>query len=147
MDSDDKVLRYVRYLPQDLVRYTRPYLPVSLVKKVRKIRKTELPLNYRICKDLNDYFYMKYIGCDVDIKYLQFSIDILKNKQLQNKRAVNPFSLDFWRYPFTNDSYIRNDIANKEDRIAKLKTMMNYYYPMYCQSTSHLNNFKIIELE
>lgn len=147
MDSDDKVLRYVRYLPQDLVRYTRPYLPISLVKKVRKIRKAELPLNYRICKDLNDYFYTKYIGCDVDIKYLQFSIDILKNKQLQNKRVVNPFSLDFWQDPFTNDSYIRRDIANKEDRIAKLKTMMNYYYPMYSQSTSHLNNFKIIELE
>jgi hypothetical protein len=146
MDSDDKVLRYVRYLPQDLVRYTKPFLPISLVKTVRKIRKTELPLNYRICKELNDYFYMKYIGCDVDIKYLQFSIDVLKNKQLQTKRVVNPFSLDFLLDPFASVSYIRRDIANKEDRIAKLKTMMNYYYPMYCQSTSHLNNFKIIEL-
>jgi hypothetical protein len=147
MDSDDKVLRYVRYLPQDLVRYTRPYLPISLVKKVRKIRKTELPLNYRICKDLNDYFYMKYIGCDVDIKYLQFSIDVLKNKLLQNKRIVHPFSLDCLLYPFASDSYIRREIAKKEDNIANLNTMMNYYYPMYCQSTSHLNNFKIIELE
>ena len=147
MDSDDNVLRYVRYLPQDLVRYTRPYLPISLVKKVRKIRKTELPLNYRICKDLNDYFYMKYIGCDVDIKYLQFNIELVKNKHLETKRLFNPLSLDCLLDPFASISYIRNDIANKEDRIAKLKTMMNYYYPMYCQSTSHLNNFKIIELE
>ena len=146
MDSDDKVLRYVRYLPQDLVRYTRPYLPISLVRKVRKIRKTELPLNYRICKDLNDYFYTKYIGCDVDIKYLQFSIDVLKNKQL-HKSVVSPFSLNFWQDPLTNDSYIRTEIAKKEGLINNLKTMMNYYYPMYCQSTSHLNNFKIIELE
>lgn len=146
MNSDEKVLRYVRYLPQDLVRYTRPFLPISLIKQVRKIRKTELPLNYRICKDLNDYFYTKYIGCDVDIKYLQFSIDVLKNKQL-HKRPVSPFSLNFWQDPLTNDSYIRTEIAKKESLIDNLKTMMNYYYPMYYQSTSHLNNFKIIELE
>jgi hypothetical protein len=145
MNSDDKVLRYVRYLPQDLVRYTRPYLPISLVKTVRKIRKTELPLNYRICKDLNDYFYMKYIGCDVDIKYLQFSIDVLKNKHI-HKTVVSPFSLNFWQDQMTNDSYIRTEIAKKEGLIDNLKTMMNYYYPMYYQSTSHLNNFKIIEL-
>jgi hypothetical protein len=147
MNFDDTVLRYVRYLPQDLVRYTRPYLPISLVKKVRKIRKTELPLNYRICKDLNDYFYTKYIGCDVDIKYLQFSIDLLKTKHIYNKGVVNPFSLEFWQDPFTNNSYIHAEIAKKELLIDNLKTTMDYYYPMYCQSTSHLNNFKIIELE
>jgi hypothetical protein len=147
MNSDDKVLRYVRYLPQDLVRYTRPYLPISIVKKVRKIRKTELPLNYRICKDLNDYFYMKYIGCDVDIKYLQFSIDVLKNKHIQSKRVVNSFSLDFLLDPLANDSFVRTEIAKKEDDIANLNTLMNYYYPMYYQSTTHLNNFKILELE
>lgn len=147
MNSDDKLLRYVRYLPQDLVRYTKPYLPISLVKQVRKIRKTELPLNYRICKDLNDYFYTKYIGCDVDIKYLQFSIDILKNKQLHSKGVVNPFSLEFWQDPFTNNSNIHTEIAKKELLIDNLKTTMDYYYPIYCQSASHLNNFKILELE
>jgi len=147
-DDEDRLLKYINRLPTDLVRYTKAYLPMSLVRKVRKIHKNELPSNYRVCKDLNDYFYKKYIGYDVDIKNLQFNINLLKNKQVQNKRnIVNPFSLAFWKDPFTNDSYIHTEIEKKEKRIETFEIFMNYYFHCYFHSSVHQYKFKIVEFE
>ena len=146
--DDNMLLQYINKLPTDLIRYTKPYLSISIVKKVRKIHKNELPLNYIVCKDLNDFFYKKYIGYKLDIKILQFNISQLKNKQLQNKRnIVNPCSFEFWQDPFTNDSCIYNEIGKKENQIKMLEDYMNYYFYYYFQSSEHLYNFKIMELD
>ena len=77
-NSEDRAMRYVNRMPPELIRYIKQYLPISLLKKVRKIRKNEIPLNYRLCIDLNDYFYKKYIGFDITIKSCYWSISILK---------------------------------------------------------------------
>jgi|AntAceMinimDraft_6_1070360.scaffolds.fasta_scaffold47863_2 hypothetical protein len=144
--DEDILLKYINKLPTDLVRYTKAYLPNSLVRKVRRIHKHELPSTYRVCKDLNVFFYKKYIGYDIDIKNLQINIHHLKNKQIHNKRnIVNPLSLTFWRDPFTNDSYIRNEIGKKEKRIETFGIFMDYYFHCYFQSTIHLYKFKIVE--
>jgi len=146
--SDNMLLKYLKYLPTDLIRYTKPYLPMSIVKTVRKLHRNEFPLNYLMCKDLNDFFYKKYISCDIEIKHLERSITLLRKKQLQNKRnTINTFSMNFWQDPFTNDTCINREIEKTEQQINTLTQTMGYYYPIYCQSTTHLQNFKIVELE
>ena len=67
-NSEERAIRYVNRMPPELIRYIKQYLPITLLKKVRRIHENEFPLNYRLCTDLNNYFYKKYIGIDITIK-------------------------------------------------------------------------------
>ena len=84
-NSDDRVMRYVNRMPPELIRYIKQYLPISLLKKVRRIRKSEIPLNYRLCKELNYHLYKKYIGFNIDISITKMDIRKLQDKKKQNK--------------------------------------------------------------
>ena len=144
-NSEDRAMRYVNRMPPELIRYIKQYLPISLLKKVRKIRKNEIPLNYRLCIDLNDYFYKKYIGFDITIKASHWSISILKKKELQEKmKTVNPFTFDFWQDVFSGSPSIQNQIIAKEKSIEIYQSFMDHYKEYHNQSTIHLRNRKLI---
>lgn len=144
-NSEDRAIRYVNRMPPELIRYIKQYLPISLLKKVRRIRKSEIPLNYRLCRNLNDYFYKKYIGFDITIKSCYWSISILKKKELQEKmKTVNPFTIDFWQDVFSGSPSIQNQIIAKEKSIKIYQSFMDHYKEYYDQSTIHLRNHKLI---
>ena len=144
-NSEDRAIRYVNRMPPELIRYIKQYLPISLLKKVRRIRKSEFPLNYRLCRNLNDYFYKKYIGFDITIKSCYWSISILKKKELQEKcKTVNPFTIDFWQDVFSGSPSIQNQIIAKEKSIKIYQSFMDHYKEYYDQSTIHLRNHKLI---
>ena len=146
-DNDEYVIININYLPIELIRYTKPHVSKYIVKSVRKLRTHELPINYRICKGLNDFFYKKYIGYDIDIKQLERSIALLTQNRIHcKKEIINPLSLNFWQDPSITDACIHREIENKKQRIEILKIFMAHYYPIYCQSTTHLEKFKIVEL-
>ena len=146
-NSEDIAIRYVNRLPPELIRYIKQYLPISLLKNVRKIHENEFPLNYRLCKDLNDYFYKKYIGFTITIKASQWSISILQKKELQEKsKTVNPFTFDFWQDVFTYTPSIKSQITTKQNSIEIYQSFMDHYKEYYNQSSIHLRNNHIIEV-
>ena len=67
MTSQDKIMKYINYLPPDMKYVIKTFIPISILKTVRKIRKNELPRNYRIAKALNEHFYMTSVGYKLDI--------------------------------------------------------------------------------
>ena len=146
-DSEERAIRYVNRMPPELIRYIKQYLPITLLKKVRRIHENEFPLNYRLCTDLNNYFYKKYIGFDITIKSIHLSISILKKKELQNKmKTVNPFTADFWQDVFTDTPSVKNQIVAKENCIQIYHFFMEHYREYYDQSVKHLHNYHIIEV-
>jgi len=142
------LIQYINRLPPELIRYTKQYLPVSVLKTVRKIEKHELPRNYCLCKDLNDYFYKKYIGYDIDIKMSKWCISMLERNMKQSKLPyVNIFSNDFWQLPVTpNYVSFHAEIEEHENNIKLYTFLYNHYLEYYQQTIHHLNNYKIIEI-
>ena len=99
MIDEDIIIRQLNRMPYDMIYTINKFLPVSLLKKLRKIHKSELPINYKLIFDLNDYLYLKYIGYDIDIKAIEFSITLIKNQLQESKRKiVNPFSFRILEY-------------------------------------------------
>jgi len=145
--SNHKVIRYVNRLPPELVRYIKQYLPISLLKTVRRIHTNELPLKYCVCKDLNDYFYKKYIGFDIMIKSSHRSISILTRKEaLEKSKIINPFTFDFWQDVFTDTHSIKSLIEANKHCIQIYQSFMDHYREYYEQSVTHLHDYRIIEI-
>jgi hypothetical protein len=142
------LIQYINRLPPELIRYTKPYLPISVLKTVRKIQKHELPVNYSLCKDLNDYFYKKYIGFDIDIKMSKLCISMLERKMKQNKCVTsNIFSSDFWQSPVTsNNVSFHTEIKEHENNIKIYTFLHHHYLEYYQQSIQQLDNYKILEI-
>jgi hypothetical protein len=118
-----------------------------LLKKLRKIHKSELPINYKLIFDLNDYLYLKYIGYDIDIKAIEFSIILIKNQLQESKRKiVNPFSFEYWNNNSISNENVRQEINKREKLIKENKLLYDYFYDKYVNSTIHSQNLNIIEL-
>jgi len=132
-------------LPYELKDIIKAYLPIYAVKNCRKIKKDELPVNYLVCKELNDHFYKKYLGYEVDINYKKHRIDLLKNRYIANKdKYFNPYCFDAWKAMYYNSVTIKNDIWETESRINEYKIFRDYYYENhYKSSCQHLDNFKL----
>lgn len=147
MIDEDIIIRQLNRMPYDMIYTIKQFLPVSLLKKLRKIHKSELPINYKLIFDLNDYLYLKYIGYDIDIKAIEFSITLLKNQLQESKRKiVNPFSLEYWNYNSISNEYVRQEINKREKLIKENKLLYDYFYDKYVNSTIHSQNLNIIEL-
>ena len=114
---------------------------------MRKIHKSELPINYKLIFDLNDYLYLKYIGYDIDIKAIEFSITVLKNQLQESKRKIiNQFSFKYWTLEYFSNEYVRQEINKREKLIKENKLLYDYFYDKYVNSTIHSQNLNIIEL-
>lgn len=116
MIDEDIIIRQLNRMPYDMIYTINKFLPVSLLKKLRKIHKSELPINYKLIFDLNDYLYLKYIGYDIDIKAIEFSITLIKNQLQESKRKiVNPFSLEYWNTNSISNENVRQEINKREE--------------------------------
>ena len=147
MIDEDIIIRQLNRMPYDMIYTINKFLPVSLLKKLRKIHKSELPINYKLIFDLNDYLYIKYIGYDIDIKAIEFSITVLKNQLQESKRKIiNPFSFKYWTLEYFSNEYIRQEINKREKLIKENKLLYDYFYDKYVNSTIHSQNLNIIEL-
>jgi len=147
MIDEDIIIRQLNRMPYDMIYTINKFLPVSLLKKLRKIHKSELPINYKLIFDLNDYLYLKYIGYDIDIKAIEFSITLIKNQLQESKRKiVNPFSLEYWNNNSISNENVRQEINKREKLIKENKLLYDYFYDKYVNSTIHSQNLNIIEL-
>lgn len=147
MIDEDIIIRQLNRMPYDMIYTINKFLPVSLLKKLRKIHKSELPINYKLIFDLNDYLYLKYIGYDIDIKAIEFSITLIKNQLQESKRKiVNPFSLEYWNTNSISNENVRQEINKREKLIKENKLLYDYFYDKYINSTIHSKNLNIIEL-
>ena len=147
MIDEDIIIRQLNRMPYDMIYTIKQFLPVSLLKKLRKIHKSELPINYKLIFDLNDYLYLKYIGYDIDIKAIEFSIILIKNQLQESKRKiVNPFSLEYWNTNSISNENVRQEINKREKLIKENKLLYDYFYDKYINSTIHSQNLNIIEL-
>ena len=147
MIDEDIIIRQLNRMPYDMIYTINKFLPVSLLKKLRKIHKSELPINYKLIFDLNDYLYLKYIGYDIDIKAIEFSITMLKNQLQESKRKIiNPFSFKYWTLEYFSNEYVRQEINKREKLIKENKLLYDYFYDKYVNSTIHSQNLNIIEL-
>ena len=147
MIDEDIIIRQLNRMPYDMIYTIKQFLPVSLLKKLRKIHKSELPINYKLIFDLNDYLYLKYIGYDIDIKAIEFSIILIKNQLQESKRKiVNPFSLEYWNTNSISNENVRQEINKREKLIKENKLLYDYFYDKYVNSTIHSQNLNIIEL-
>jgi hypothetical protein len=147
MIDEDIIIRQLNRMPYDMIYTINKFLPISLLKKMRKIHKSELPINYKLIFDLNDYLYLKYIGYDIDIKAIEFSITMLKNQLQESKRKIiNPFSFKYWTLEYFSNEYVRQEINKREKLIKENKLLYDYFYDKYVNSTIHSQNLNIIEL-
>jgi hypothetical protein len=147
MIDEDIIIRQLNRMPYDMIYTIKQFLPVSLLKKLRKIHKSELPINYKLIFDLNDYLYLKYIGYDIDIKAIEFSIILIKNQLQESKRKiVNPFSFEYWNNNSISNENVRQEINKREKLIKENKLLYDYFYDKYVNSTIHSQNLNIIEL-
>ena len=144
MIDEDIIIRQLNRMPYDMIYTIKQFLPVSLLKKMRKIHKSELPINYKLIFDLNNYLYIKYISYDIDIKAIEFSIKTIKNKLQEFKvKTINPFTLEYW---CTCSVSAQREINKREKLIKENKFLYDYFYDKYVNSTIHSTNLKIIEL-
>ena len=144
MIDEDIIIRQLNRMPYDMIYTIKQFLPVSLLKKLRKIHKSELPINYKLIFDLNNYLYMKYLNYDIDIKFNEICIKTLKKRLQEFKvKTINPFSLDYW---CTCSVSAQREINKKEKLIKENKFLYDYFYDKYVNSTIHSKNLKIIEL-
>jgi len=147
MIDEDIIIRQLNRMPYDMIYTINKFLPISLLKKMRKIHKSELPINYKLIFNLNDYLYLKYIGYDIDIKAIEFSITMLKNQLQESKRKIiNPFSFKYWTLEYFSNEYVRQEINKREKLIKENKLLYDYFYDKYVNSTIHSQNLNIIEL-
>ncbi len=147
MIDEDIIIRQLNRMPYDMIYTIKQFLPVSLLKKLRKIHKSELPINYKLIFDLNDYLYLKYIGYDIDIKAIEFSIILIKNQLQESKRKiVNPFSFEYWNNNSISNENVRQEINKREKLLKENKLLYDYFYDKYVNSTIHSQNLNIIEL-
>ena len=144
MIDEDIIIQQLNRMPYDMIYTIKQFLPVSLLKKLRKIHKSELPINYKLIFDLNNYLYMKYLNYDIDIKFNEICIKTLKKKLQEFKvKTINPFSLDYW---CTCSVSAQREINKREKLIKENKILYNYFHDKFVTSTIHSTNLKIIEL-
>jgi hypothetical protein len=137
------IINRINILPAEMKRYIKSYLPISVLKTVRKIQPHEIPMSYRICKDVHDHFYKKYIGYDVDISSCKWRISMIRCKMRQNKYL---FCISDFCKPFDCDNMtFMKSIKEYETDIQLYTFLREHFFQYYQQSTIHLNNYKIIE--
>ena len=112
----------------------------------KKLYQHQLPHSYRLSKELNDHFYKKYIGYDIDIKFSKWKISMIERRIYENKRH----SLDinnFLSNPFnTSSTSLYKEIQEHKNCIEDCMFLRKHFLEYYQESTRQLNNHNIIEI-
>ena len=148
MTSQDKVMKYIQYLPPDMKYVIKTFIPISILKKVRKIRENELPRNYRIAKALNEHFYMTSVGYKLDINTSNNYIKYLERQLIHlNRQFTNTFNIHEC-YKLTTSKMVTTNMLRDKKKDLLLPTIMYYLHNEYYTTSSYqLQSYNIIEVE
>jgi len=137
-----------RRFPPELKRLICSYIPISVLKKVRKIRQDELPNNYTIAKALNDHFYKIHYGYKLDMISCESRIHYLKNQLIYtDKRFMNSFNINDCYNLTSKKILIQKSIKECEESMVLPGILYALYKEPYDISSQQLNTFNIIETD
>ena len=137
-----------RRFPPELKRLICSYIPISVLRKVRKIRQDELPKNYKIAKALNDHFYMVHYGYKLDTMSCQSRIHYLKNQLIYtDQRFMNSFNINDCYNLTSKKLEIQESIKECEESMVLPGILYALYKEPYDTSTLQLEAFNIIETD
>ena len=137
-----------RRFPPELKRLICSYMPISVLRKVRKIRQCELPNNYKIAKALNDHFYMVHYGYKLDTMSCQSRIHYLKNQLIYtDQRFMNSFNINDCYNLTSKKLEIQESIKECEESMILPTLLYALYKEPYDTSTLQLEAFNIIETD
>jgi len=144
-NSDLAILQKINRLPFELIDIIKSYLPISILKKCRKIKLYELPVKYRIFKDITDHFHFKKMSNDIDHNAMKQHLNILKIQYCQKLNIYNSIiSVSSWFKDIKDNVNIISQIQQTERTIDTYILTEKILNEEYYTSIIHLNNFKII---
>lgn len=144
-DSDLAILQKINRLPFELMDIIKSYLPISILKKCRKIKLYELPFKYKIFKDISDHFYFKKMSNEIDHKAMKQHLKVLKIQFCQKHNIYNSIiSVSSWFKDIKECVHITSQIQTIERAIDNYILLEKVVNEEYYTSIIHLNNFKII---
>jgi hypothetical protein len=144
-NSDLAILQKINRLPFELIDIIKSYLPISILKKCRKIKLYELPVKYRIFKDITDHFHFKKMSNDIDHNAMKQHLNILKIQYRQKLNIYNSIiSVSSWFKDIKDNVNIISQIQQTERTIDTYILSEKILNEEYYTSIIHLNNFKII---
>ena len=144
-NSDLAILQKINRLPFELIDIIKSYLPISILKKCRKIKLYELPVKYRIFKDITDHFHFKKMSNDIDHNAMKQHLNILKIQYCQKLNIYNSIiSVSSWFKDIKDNVNIISQIQQTERTIDTYILTEKFLNEEYYTSIIHLNNFKII---
>jgi hypothetical protein len=137
-----------RRFPPELKRLICSYIPISVLKKIRKIRQDELPNNYKIAKALNDQLYKVHYGYKLDMISCQNRIQYFEKQLEYNKQLfVNTFKVDKCIDLTSKKMEIQESIKECEESMVLPSLLYALYKEPYDISTQQLDEFNIIETD
>ena len=144
-NSDLAILQKINRLPFELIDIIKSYLHISILKKCRKIKLYELPVKYRIFKDITDHFHFKKMSNDIDHNAMKQHLNILKIQYCQKLNIYNSIiSVSSWFKDIKDNVNIISQIQQTERTIDTYILTEKILNEEYYTSIIHLNNFKII---
>ena len=147
MTSEDKLMRYIKYLPLELENIIKNYIPISILKRVRKIKDNELPRNYRIAKALNEHFYMTSTGYNLDILTCNTNIKYLERRLIHLNRQFNDTFNIHECYQITNNKLITQTSIKNKQKSSLFATILYCLHKEYHDTSSdQLQSYNIIEV-
>jgi hypothetical protein len=137
-----------RRFPPELKRLICSYIPISILKKIRKIRQDELPNNYKIAKALNDYFYKVHYGYKLDMMSCQNRIHYFEKQLEYNKQLfVNTFKVAKCIDLTSEKLKFQESINNCNASMVLPSILYSLYKESYDISSQQLDAFNIIECD
>ena len=144
-NSDLAILQKINRLPFELMDIIKSYLPISILKKCRKIKLYELPVKYRIFKDISDHFHFKKMSNDIDHNAMKQHLKVLQIQYCQKHNIYNSIiSVSSWFKDIKECVHITSQIQQIERIIDTYNLSEKVVNEEYYTSIFHLNNFKII---
>jgi len=141
----DKLLNYIDRLPYELVDIIKTYIPINIIKYTRKINYNELPIKYKVLKEIMNYYDYKKMGYEIDNSAYEQHLKILKIQKFQKLNIYNStISIPSWFSDIKDNVNIIKQISNLEKLIDENKKNIDFSNEKYNTSRIHLKNFKII---
>lgn len=141
----DKLLNYIDRLPYELVDIIKTYIPINIIKYTRKINYNELPIKYKVLKEIMNYYDYKKMGYEIDNSAYEQHLKILKKQKFQKLNIYNStISIPSWFSDIKDNVNIIKQISNLEKLIDENKKNIDFSNEKYNTSCIHLKNFKII---
>jgi hypothetical protein len=132
--------------PPELKRLISSYIPISILKTVRKIKSHELPKNYKIMKGLNHHFYMIHTGYKLDVMGLTTRLHYFENQLVKvNQLFTDSFNINNCFNLANKKQYILKNIQECKELMLIPQLLYIEYTEPYEKSIDQLKSFNLIE--